>query len=343
MSGSIQEVPMPGSTASPEHTMSPEGTARLAALEAGLVTKPDELNVSAGTSTEAPAVEDVSPAEKVESEPTDRATPPSNPTTIAPLEGISEKYAPLAAEYQADLAAIADEHSSLPPGELSTLFAFVGGRAAADMAREEQGSTLYNGQVGGPNLANADECRHRLMTAFGDMAGAIMNAAKTECDKLPAKVRQWLDADQGNGRRLGNHPDVVLGLALRPFAKLSADAAAKELATIRSSADYQMGNKLSIAKASMLQLVVERGKNAAPDPKPQAPGIISPKPGHTWGTRDAAYPTQGTDAAAKLRAELNTLSRSLTDSKSDLSSNPKKRKEAIDRRQEINAKLGSGA
>ena len=60
------------------------------------------------------------------------------------------------------------------------------------MAREEQGSTLYNGQVSGPNLANADECRHRLMIAFGDMAGAIMNAAKIEYDKLPAKVRRGL-------------------------------------------------------------------------------------------------------------------------------------------------------
>jgi hypothetical protein len=136
------------------------------------------------------------------------------------------------------------------------------------MAREEQGAHYTTGQVPGPNLANPEECRSRLLTAYGDMADAVMNAAKAEYDKLPQKVREWIDADQGNGRRLGNHPDVVLGLALRPFARLSADAAAKELATIRKSADYQIGNKLSVAKANMLQLVVSRGAQPFQAPKP---------------------------------------------------------------------------
>jgi hypothetical protein len=61
------------------------------------------------------------------------------------------------------------------------------------------------------------------------------------------------------------------------------------------------------------------------------------------GGSDAAFPTQGTDAAKALRAELNKLSKDLVDSRGELSRNPKKRQAALARRQEINAKLGSGA
>jgi hypothetical protein len=95
------------------------------------------------------------------------------------------------------------------------------------------------------------------------MANTIMDTAKAEFDRLPAKVKAWLEQDQGNGRRLGNHPDVVLGLALRPFARLSAESAAKELATIRKSAAYQNGDKLAVAKANMLQLVTNRTQQEA--------------------------------------------------------------------------------
>ena len=94
-----------------------------------------------------------------------------------------------------------------------------------------------------------------------------MSAAKAEYDKLPAKVQAWIDQDHGNGHRLGNHPDVVLGLALRPFARLSVDAAAKELATIRKSAAYQNGDKLAVAKTNMLQLVTNRTPQGTPKPK----------------------------------------------------------------------------
>ena len=246
MAGEIREVPMPDSTAAPEHTFSPEGAARLAALA------PEQLAEG--------IVEDLRPpAEQGQDKPAEPAEQPPAPiTSIAPLEGISAKYEAIAEDYRADLAAIADENSSLPPGELSTLFHFIGSRAAADMAKQETDANLTTGQVPGPNLANPEECRSRLRLKYGDMAKPIMDTAAAEFARLPEKVKAWLDADMGADRKLSNHPDVILGLALRPFARLSVEAAQKELATIRRSAAYQTGEALAIAKANMLQLVTNR-------------------------------------------------------------------------------------
>ncbi|HET6845888.1 MAG TPA: hypothetical protein VFH29_03585, partial [Anaerolineales bacterium] len=58
---------------------------------------------------------------------------------------------------------------------------------------------------------------------------------------------------------------------------------------------------------------------------------------------DPAFPTGGTQAAAALRKELDGLSRDLMDPKHEFASNPKKRRAAIQRRQDINTQLAGGA
>ena len=164
----IREVAAPNSVTEPQHVMSSEGAARLASLT------PEQQTGGTVEDLRPPAAPEDKPA--AEDKPAERVTPPAPIASIAPLEGISEKYQGIAAEYQADLAAIADEHPSLPPGELSTLFHFIGSRAAAEMARDESDASFSTGQQLGPNLANPEECRNRLLTAYGDMASAVMSA-----------------------------------------------------------------------------------------------------------------------------------------------------------------------
>jgi hypothetical protein len=75
-------------------------------------------------------------------------------------------------------------------------------------------------------------------------------------------VREWIDRDvDGTGRRIGNHPDLVVGLALRAFAQLSPEAAQRDLDQIRKSPAYAQGDKLAVAKARMLNIVLAQGQS----------------------------------------------------------------------------------
>ena len=97
------------------------------------------------------------------------------------------------------------------------------------------------------------------------------------------------------------------------------------------------GDKLTLDKVRALAFVIA-GKKPEPQSAPQPNrGIVYPKD-RAYGTRggDPSYPTQGTQAAAALRAELQAIQ----SPKSDLfSSDGQKRKRATARRQEINAHL----
>jgi hypothetical protein len=331
-----ETAPPESVVAAPTHTMSETGSARLAALS------PAER--------EGGTVEDLRPpVEKVDEVAPAEETPPSDPQServtprpevdasgIPPL-AVSDRYRADAEGYRADAALIAREHN-IPVGEVSAIYEFVGSAVAAELATAASDATSF-GQVPGADLANPDACRQVLRTKYGDMANALMDTAAREFASLPADVRAWIDHDHGDGRKLGNSPALVEGLALRPFARLSHEAAQAELNRIRNSKEYTAGDRLAVSKARMLSIVLSRPA-AASAPQPGTRGIVYPKPGNTWGSRDAALPTQGTDAAKALRAELTALSKSLYDQKGELSRNPEKRKRAVARRAEIQTQLG---
>jgi hypothetical protein len=164
------------------------------------------------------------------------------------------------------------------------------------------------------------------------MTDAVIQAAAREFNALPESVQNWIDAPDEFGARLGNNEDVVIALALRPFARLSPEAASRELERIRSGPAYAKGDPIAVAKARMLNLVIA-GKSTEPK-APTAP----PQP-RAFGTRggDDVQARVGAKSAAELRAELKALQ----DPKSELfSSDGPKRKRAIARRQEIQAQLG---
>ncbi len=218
------------------------------------------------------------------------------------------------------------------------LLQFAGSAAAADYATSETDAVLDQGQQPGPSMRSNDETRQRIMTKFGSLGEAVIRAAAREFNALPESVRNWIDAPDEYGARLGNNENVVLALALRPFARLSPDAARAELERIRSGAAYAGGAPVAVAKARMLSLVIASAQ-------PQAPTAQPTPERRAFGTRggDPAFPTGGTQAAAALRKELDGLSRGLMDPKHEFASNPKKRRAAIQRRQDINTQLAGGA
>jgi hypothetical protein len=118
---------------------------------------------------------------------------------------------------------------------------FAGSAAAADYATSETDAVLDQGQQPGPSMRSNDETRQRIMTKFGSLGEAVIRAAAREFNALPESVRNWIDAPDEYGARLGNNENVVLALALRPFARLSPDAARAELERIRSGAAYAGG------------------------------------------------------------------------------------------------------
>ncbi len=349
MNTEAHEVSAPESASNPTHAMSPAGQARLAALEANVVTKPDELNVSAGTPTE------VTDADGGKANLEDGTfTPPARPDpeqpkperTISPepLEAIqplavSDKYREVAEAYREDLAAIAHDHPSLAPSELNHMYQFAGAAAAAEFANDEANAELSTGQTAGASLRNPDETRNRIMTRYGQTAGsAIIAACAKEFASLPTSVKKWLDAPDEYGNRLGNNPQVVVALALRQYARLSPEAAAKEMGQLRVSAAYQSGDKLAISKMHMLTLV------AAGSPQQQErdryrEGGRTPKQFGTMSTEDAPARV-GHQTAEQMRAEMRKLSLDLVDTRGDLAKNPKRRAAALQRRAQLMAQLG---
>ena len=166
------------------------------------------------------------------------------------------------------------------------LLQFAGSAAAADYATSETDAVLDQGQQPGPSMRSNDETRQRIMTKFGSLGEAVIRAAAREFNALPESVRNWIDAPDEYGARLGNNENVVLALALRPFARLSPDAARAELERIRSGAAYAGGAPVAVAKARMLSLVIASAQ-------PQAPTAQPTPERRAFGTRggDPAFPT----------------------------------------------------
>lgn len=185
---------------------------------------------------------------------------PSQPAdTIAPVEAISEKYQGAADAYLTDVQSIAKD-MGMPAGEMEPLFHFIAGRAVEDIERDAHAG-LAPGQVPGPDLSNRQACETYLHRRYGTSASAVIAAAQAAFGKLPKDVQAWLDHDPGTGERLTNSPSVIAGLAFfgGGYTKLSKEAAAKELKTIRESKAFQAGDKLSVDKATLLLLIVNRG------------------------------------------------------------------------------------
>jgi hypothetical protein len=256
----IHEVSAPASTTASNHTMSAEGAARLAALAPDQKQIPSESTEPAQEPT--PVVKDADGGEANvatgEYKAPDKPRPPVEVDLEAiPQLAVSDVFRPEAEAYREDVAAIATEYPSLK-NEASVLYEYIGSAAAAELAKATTDSDWQQGQAVGPDLRNPDQCRQVLRMRFGEsMADGLMDQAAKEFAKLPESVRGWIDADvDGTGRRIGNHPDLVVGLALRAFAQLSPEAAQKELAMVRQSTSYAQGDKLQVAKARMLQIVV---------------------------------------------------------------------------------------
>jgi hypothetical protein len=339
------EVAMPGSTATPEHTMSPEGAARLAALSPDQRQIPDEPQTRIVDPEELddkgePKVEPKAPADPQ----AERVAPRHevDADAIEPL-AVSDAYREEAEHYRQDVANIVAD-TNIPAAEANAFYQMAGSMAAEMLSTDESNAILLPGQNAGPSMRNPDETHSRLLNRYGpSMYGAVCQAAAKEFAALPESVRAYLSAPNDHGDRLENHPAIVISLAFRSFTRLSPEAAEQEMGRLRSSESFLTGDKLTLDKIRALAFVIA-GK------RPQAPSAPQPNRGIVfkradYGTRggDPSYPTQGTQAAAALRAELDALSKSLYDSKGEMASNPKKRKAAIARRAEIQTQLGGGA
>jgi hypothetical protein len=264
MAGSIREVGAPEVTP-PQHTMSEVGAARLAALspadkqlptEEGPEQQPNVVRDAEGNVADL-TTDELTLAPKPDGQ-AERTTPASEvDVSIIPELPVSAPYQEEMQAYRGDVAQIAAEYPGLK-SEAAVLFEYIGTAAAAELAKATADGDWQQGQTVGPDLRNPDQCRQVLRMRFGEsMADGLMDQAAKEFAKLPENVRGWIDADMdGTGRRIGNHPDLVVGLALRAFAQLSPAAAQKELAMVRHSPAYLQGDKLQIAKAHMLQIVV---------------------------------------------------------------------------------------
>jgi hypothetical protein len=331
------ETSNPNPTPAPEHTLSDIGQQRLAALQAAEQPAPSTdptkvvdseggtANLTDGTFTP-PARPDPQPQAQ-----------PDAPVDDIPLPLVPDALRADAEDYRQSVANIASDFPQLK-GEASVLFDYIASQAAAAFARDAKDSVLSQGETAGATLWNEQSCRSVIRQKYGDLADAVLRSAAEQFRSLPAPVKEWLDRDLGDGSRLGNHPSVIEGLALRQYAQLTPARAQAELETLRSSKTYGQGGPLEKAKLHLLGLVAARGT------QPPAPAAQRQPERRAFGTRggDPAFPTGGTEAAAKLRAELNALSRGLMDPKHEFASNPKKRRAAIQRRQDINAQLGGG-
>jgi hypothetical protein len=192
------------------------------------------------------------------------APEPSEPAdTIAPVQGISDKYHAAADAYLGDVQAIAKD-MNVPASEAEVLFHFIAGRTVEDIEHDAHAS-LRPGEVAGPDLSNRQACETYLHRRYGTTAPAVIAAARKAFAALPADVQAYLDHDDGTGQLLTNSPSVIAGLAFfgGGYTKLSKEAASKELAQIRESKSFRQGDKLAIDKAHLLSLIVNRNANTA--------------------------------------------------------------------------------
>jgi hypothetical protein len=347
----IREVAAPGSIAAPQHTMSPEGAARLAALEAGVVAKPEELKVSAGTPN---TVKDAdggtanledgtfTPPARPDPQPGERQ-PNVDILEAIPEAFVPEKYAEDAAAYRIDAAMIAQD-AGIPAAEMGALYQFVINNVAADIARDEHDAHLDRYQNPGASLRDPDQTRQRLLAKYGETGyKAIVAAAAKEFHALPDSVKAWIDDANEHGDRKGNNPAFVVGLALRAYARLSPEAAQRELANLRKEPGYAAGDQLIKDKVAMLNYVIAGSPQQQVNDRMHREGGRTPKPAFsTGGVDDVMLSTLTAMSGDQMRAEMKKLTADLTDTRGELSSNPKKRKAAIARRAALMQKLSGG-
>lgn len=319
MTESIREVSAPGSTAEPEHVMSETGATRLAALT------PDQLALPV---EDAPAAEGNDDSDPQAERTTPR--PEVDASAIEPLV-VSDRYREVAETYRTDVARLSAE-ANIPAGEASAFFQMAGGIAAEMQATDEDNATLSAGQTPGPSMRNTDETHSRLRSRYGDMYPAVVRQAQQEYNALPAQARDYLNKPNEYGDRLENHVAVVIALAFRGFSRLSPEAAEQEMGRLRSSREFVTGDRLTLDKVRALAHVIAGKRETPATPQTRGRGIVFPT-----GGSEPVNPSQGSQAAKALRAELNKLQAK----DSDLySSDGVKRKRAVARRAAIQSQLG---
>jgi len=327
-----REVSAP-ETAAPQHQPSHVGKQRLAALtEAERTFAPDGQEHSQHRTEQPPVVRGADGGEASLEDGTYKpAERPAQETavdvSVIPDLPVSAPFQEDMQAFRSDLAAIVAAEPSISASEASVIFEFAGLAAAADAATSMADGDWQQGQTVGQDLANPDATRQILRSKYGDMADALMAQAVKESASLPPSVRAWLDQDMGFGRRLGNSVQVVEALALRQFARQPPEAAQRELDQLRASKTYQSGDKLSIAKARMLGIVIAHAQ-------PSATG--SPFP-----TRDAGTPTSTVTTMVpknSIRARIDAIN-----SHPDLlSADSTKRLKLVKERAALQAKLEGG-
>lgn len=314
----LNEVPAPAAVAEPQHVMSGEGATRLAALSQ------DQL---------APETTETAPVEEAPIDPQSERTAPRpevDTSAIEPL-AVSDRYREAAEIYRNDVATLVAD-TGIPSGEASAFFQMAGGLAAEMQATDEDNAVLTSGQTPGPSMRNPDETHSRLRSRYGDMYGAVCQAALKEYNALPAQAREYLNKPNEYGDRLESHPAVVIALAFRSFSRLSPEAAEKEMGRLRSSKEFVTGDRLVLDKVRALAHVIA-GKRETPQATPQTRGrgIVFPTRGS-----EPSNPSQGSQASAALRKELNQLQAKNSDL---FSSDGVKRKRAVARRASIQSQL----
>jgi hypothetical protein len=168
-----------------------------------------------------------------------------------PTGALASSLHPLAQEYAEDFGKIALE-LSIPADEANALFEYVAVHATA--------------QLDGLNTANEREVMTYLHREYGQTAAdAMVTAAQKAFATLPKSVQAWLSEPDYADRRLTNSPSVISLLALygSGYSRLSPEAAAKELTTLRASKGYLSGDALTRDKAHLLQILA--GRRAAKD------------------------------------------------------------------------------
>jgi hypothetical protein len=180
---------------------------------------------------------------------------------------VSDALRPIAEEYRQDVVNIASDYPALKE-EAAVLFEFIGTAAARDYDVDAHDGVLVNGQTPGAQLWNEARCRAQLSTRYDQsQADSMIKAASDEWQRLPDKVKAYLDADMGAGARLGNHPAVVAGLALRKYAQLSPERGRAELAQRREGKGYGQGGALEKDILHILGIIAARGQSAQPQPR----------------------------------------------------------------------------
>jgi hypothetical protein len=214
--------------------------------------------------------------------------------TIAPYDLVPAQFKDIADGYHEDAVAIAKD-AGIPASEMEVMLHLaIGG--AMDAVSKDMAGALSPGQIPGVDLSNQQSCRTYLDRKYGTVeAKIIVERAVAEFNRLPRKVQEYLDHNDGSNQLLTNSPHLLLALAAKNlgWTRLSKESAAKELAKLQ-------GKKLSafdLEKRRILGHIVSRGQSADNQRLTEA-----------LAAKKAAKPTP--TAEVKIRGDLDKLRRS---------------------------------